>query len=294
MAIKELRRHAGTQFDPELVALFCDLFANDAPIVDPTVVSPRPAVARRQPRRLAADGCVEGRRPPSCRRTRRSRRADAALAGGRCAGITTAGRQRAGRQRAGRQRAGEWAMSPKCVRVESSSLGLASPPLDAGSTRETGRPGRSSGTVNKVLLDRAPHARPGVAQPGQWPGGDAVRACDERIRPEPGKVGVPQRRHVGKARRDLRPVPHQGPAGRPRGPAPDALVGRRPGQAPLEDGGRRRSRRDARRPAEEGLRRGGRRHNLEQQAAALGEGAAASSGQPSAEDPIPEGDEVAA
>jgi len=59
-AIIELQQHAGTQFDPELVALFCDLYTNHAPTPDPTILAitnPKPTpIARRERRAATGDG----------------------------------------------------------------------------------------------------------------------------------------------------------------------------------------------------------------------------------------------
>ena len=59
-AVAELREHATMQFDPELVSLFCDLFAAVAPQPDPTllIAPPLEIPARRtgRERRYAASG----------------------------------------------------------------------------------------------------------------------------------------------------------------------------------------------------------------------------------------------
>jgi diguanylate cyclase (GGDEF)-like protein len=57
-AIREIQRHAGTQFDPELVTVFCDLYAAERPVADMALlggsVAPVTTHVRRHARTVAA------------------------------------------------------------------------------------------------------------------------------------------------------------------------------------------------------------------------------------------------
>ena len=67
VAVTELRRHAGTQFDPELVTLFCDLFGSAAPLPDPDVLALITARAPGERRAAGRVGTGALRRSPATR-----------------------------------------------------------------------------------------------------------------------------------------------------------------------------------------------------------------------------------
>ncbi len=53
-AVAELRRHSDIQFDPQLVELFCDIFARMAPVPDPSLLIAPPAMRLRPGERRAS------------------------------------------------------------------------------------------------------------------------------------------------------------------------------------------------------------------------------------------------
>ena len=116
-AIEELRLHAGTQFDPELVTVFCDLFASLAPEPDQTIVAINAMHShRRVPAQLVA---ADGLTPTVCG-PRDERAGRAATSGGMTGAATRLPKPARGQIRSAAE-PGRHGPGPSAIREETST-----------------------------------------------------------------------------------------------------------------------------------------------------------------------------
>ena len=149
-AIEELRLNAGTQFDPELVAVFCDLFAALAPEPDQTILAINAMHShRRVPAQLvAADGMT-----PSVSGPRDARHGRAATSSGMTDAAARPPRPARGQIRSagdpGRQGPG-----PSAIREETSTAAADAQVRMELTDTGSGPPAQASDTSDSPSADR--------------------------------------------------------------------------------------------------------------------------------------------
>ena len=190
-AIVELQQHAGTQFDPELVTLFCDLYTNEAPRPDPTVLamtdptvtvaaSRAPDARRGRPRRRRWRPRRQGLGRP--RRERRRRTASQATATGPASRPTSAGSRPADRRP---RHPGECPCIPRIRGGAGPAASVVCPPGSAGPAD--------------------PPTRQGPDRRGRRPDQECVATARLRSRADPRSGAGPRAGSPGRARSGVRP-----------------------------------------------------------------------------------------